>query len=58
MRQLFQHTVKQAPAAYGADCLEKLHGQFTGSEYHIRNLVLRIALTDAMHQDRKTTASR
>jgi hypothetical protein len=58
VRQLFQHTVKQAPAAYGAERLDKLHEQFTSSEFHIRNLVLRIALTDAMHEGTKTTAAR
>lgn len=46
--QLFQHTAKQAPQAYGPDTLARLHGSFTTDSYHIRNLLARIAAIAAM----------
>jgi hypothetical protein len=57
-RQLFQHTVKQAPDAYGPGTLTRLHGEFTTDHHHIRNLLLRIATTAAMHESKPATASR
>ncbi len=56
--QLFQHTVKQAPAAYGADRLDQLQGGFADSGHHIRNLLLRIAETAAMHENGAPSAAR
>ena len=46
--QLFQHTAKQAPQAYGPGTLAKTHDAFTADSYHIRNLLARIATTAAM----------
>jgi nitrate/TMAO reductase-like tetraheme cytochrome c subunit len=57
-RQLFQHMVKQAPDAYGPGTLTRLHGEFTTDHHHIRNLLLRIATTAAMHDSKPATASR
>jgi hypothetical protein len=57
-RQMFQHSVKQAPDAYGVGTLTRLHGEFTNDNHHVRNLLLRIATTAAMHDSKPATASR
>jgi hypothetical protein len=57
-RQMFQHSVKQAPDAYGPGTLTRLHGEFTNDNHHVRNLLLRIAITAAMHDTKPATASR
>jgi len=49
---LFHHAVKQPAAAYGSDTLEKLRQQFFGSDFHIRELLVNIAATTALHQNR------
>jgi hypothetical protein len=51
VRQLFQHAVKQAPAAYGADTIEKLDAAFRDGGWHIRQLLVDIAVTSARHTD-------
>ena len=58
VRQLFQHEVKQSPAAYGNGCLKGLHNGFVSSGYKIRDLVLRIGLNAAMHPSPSATDSR
>jgi hypothetical protein len=47
VRQMFQHAVKQPPAAYGPDTLTRLHDSFAKSGFHIRNLLVEIAVTAA-----------
>ncbi len=49
VRQLFQQTVKQAPVAYGADTLPELDAGFVESGYHIRKLLVDVAVTAATH---------
>ena len=49
VRQLFQQTLKQAPAAYGPDTLERLDTAFVANGHHIRNLIVEIALTASLH---------
>jgi len=49
VRQLFQHTVKQAPAAYGPDTLANLDREFLASGCHIRNLLVEIAVVAALN---------
>lgn len=49
VRQLFQQTVKQAPAAYGTDTLEQLDQAFVSSGQNIRSLVVEVAMTSALH---------
>lgn len=41
----FQHFVKQPPAAYGADTLDRLTEQFRTQDFNIRKLVVDIAVT-------------
>lgn len=47
VRQLFLHAVKQAPAAFGNDTLQRLDTAFVDSEYHIRQLLAEIAVAAA-----------
>lgn len=49
VRQLFQQTVKQAPAAYGDKTLEQLDQAFVSSGQNIRSLVVEVAVTSALH---------
>lgn len=49
VRQMFQQTAKQPPAAYGADTLQRLDAGFVESGHHIRNLLVEIAVTAATH---------
>lgn len=58
VRQFFQNAVKQAPDAYGIGTLTRLHGEFTTGNCHIRNLLLRVATTAAMHESTPASASR
>ena len=50
VRQMFQYTVKQPLAAYGAGALEKLTADFANSGYHIRNLYIAINTLAALPQ--------
>lgn len=45
--QLFQHTAKQAPQAYGVATLDQLTDSFVADSYSIRKLLLSIAVTSA-----------
>ena len=47
VRQLFQHTVQQAPGAYGAESLPKLDSGFEHSNCNIRELLVEIAVHTA-----------
>ena len=47
VRQLFQHTVQQAPGAYGAESLPKLDSAFEDSGCNIRQLLVEIAVHTA-----------
>lgn len=49
VRQLFQHTVHQAPAAYGPDTLQRLDEAFIGAAHHIRRLWVEVAVLNALH---------
>ena len=55
VRQLFQHAVKQAPAAYGPETLNDLDGKFLASGCHIRDLVVEIATVASLHGLSDTT---
>jgi hypothetical protein len=46
--RLFQHSAKQAPQAYAAATLDQLTDAFAADSYHIRNLLVRIAVTAAL----------
>ncbi len=59
VRQLFLYTVKQPPAAFGAELLPQLKTQFTTDSFHIRKLLVQIALTNAtagLPKDESTVA--
>jgi len=47
VRQLFHFSVKQTPAAYSSETLEKLHQGFGQSGFHIRNLLAEMAVIAA-----------
>lgn len=49
VRQLFQHITKQTPFAYAPDTLDQLTERFTGSGFHIRNLLVDLAVTSSSH---------
>ena len=42
IRQLFEHLIKQPPAAFGPDTLADLHQQFVENKYNVRELVIDI----------------
>lgn len=42
--RVFQHFVKQPPAAFGTDTLERLTKQFEDSEFNIKKLIVEVAL--------------
>ncbi|MFO0941374.1 MAG: PA14 domain-containing protein [Pirellulales bacterium] len=44
VRRTFQHYVKQPPAAFGNDTLERLTKRFVDSQFNIRELVIEIAV--------------
>ena len=46
---LFQHLTKQAPAAYGPDVLADLVDAFEEDQFHIQNLMVRIAVMASRH---------
>ncbi|HYE30722.1 MAG TPA: DUF1592 domain-containing protein [Methylomirabilota bacterium] len=50
IQQLFHHTVKQPPAAYGAETLESLRQSFASNNYNIQKLLLEIAQRAALHE--------
>jgi hypothetical protein len=58
VRQFFQHSVKQAPDAYGNNTLARLHGEFLADNHHLRQLLLRIAVTAALPESQTASAAR
>lgn len=50
-QQLFLHLVQQPPGAWGPQTLESLTDEFRESGYHLRQLVIRIALRTARLPD-------
>ena len=48
VRRLFQYAIKQQPAAYGPDTLQMLDDGFTKGGYHVRNLMVEIAIRAAL----------
>jgi hypothetical protein len=54
--QVFQHLVKQNPAAYGADTVERLRREFVDDQFHMQNLLARIAVRAALHGLAETTS--
>lgn len=49
VRQLFNFTIKQEPAAYGPDTLEQLRAEFAKSNFNMRALYAEIAVRTALH---------
>ena len=49
VRQLFHYTIKQTPAAYGPETLERLHAAFAKSGFNVRALLTEITATAAGH---------
>lgn len=47
VRRAFQHFVKQPPAAYGPETLDKLVEEFRANKYNIRKLIIEIAVVAA-----------
>jgi hypothetical protein len=41
--QLFQHLTKQNPGAYGPEVIERLRDAFAADQFHIQNLMVRVA---------------
>ncbi len=52
--QMFQHLVKQNPAAYGPDTVARLQSQFEEDDFNIQHLMARIAVLAAVHGDYDT----
>lgn len=50
VRQLFQHTLKQTPAAYAGDTLNRLTADFEAGGCHIRDLVVEISVVGALRR--------
>jgi hypothetical protein len=47
--QLFQHMTKQVPGAYGPTVIEQMRAEFAADDFHIQNVMVRIAILTAMH---------
>jgi hypothetical protein len=47
--KLFEHMVKQAPAAYGLETMERLSSQFAADDFNIQTLMVKIAVVAASH---------
>jgi hypothetical protein len=46
---LFHHMLKQDPAAYGGGTVDQLSAEFVKDNFHIRHLLVRIAVLSALH---------
>jgi hypothetical protein len=55
--QLFQHMTKQNPGAYGPEVIERLRDTFAADQFHIQNLMVRIAVLSALHGSVNADAS-
>jgi hypothetical protein len=49
VKRAFQHFVKQPPAAFGAETLDRLSVSFLENDYNIRELLVEIAVVAATH---------
>jgi mono/diheme cytochrome c family protein len=49
VKRAFQHFVKQPPAAFGAETLDRLSASFLENDYNIRELLVEIAVVAATH---------
>ena len=49
VRQLFQYTVKQPPAAFGPDTLERIDAGFAEGGHHMRRLLVEVVTATAGH---------
>lgn len=49
VRQLFHFAIKQTPAAYAPETLDRLHAEFAKANFNMRALLTEIAVTAAMH---------
>lgn len=58
VRKAFQHFVKQPPAAFGNDTLERLVDGFRESQFNVRDLIVEIAVVAAEYAARQPTAER
>ena len=47
--QLFHHTVKQSPGAYGMETLDQMHDKFVKSGFNIREMLVEITKMTALH---------
>lgn len=54
--QLTQHWTKQFPAAYGAETIERLAAMFATEQFHVQNLLVRIAIIDAIRGEQVSLA--
>jgi cytochrome c5 len=48
IRHLFQYAIKETPAVFGSDTLEKLDADFAASGYHVRKLFIESATVAAL----------
>ena len=55
--QLFQHLTKQNPGAYGPEVIEWLREAFATDQFHIQNLMVRVAVLSALHGSREAAES-
>jgi hypothetical protein len=58
VNRAFQHFVKQPPAAYGAETLDRLTEKFISSEFNIRELIVEIAVIAAMENNMVSDSSK
>jgi len=49
VRQMFHFAIKQTPAAYAPDTLDRLHAEFAKANFNMRTLLTEIAVTAAMY---------
>lgn len=49
VRQMFQHLIKQPPAAYGPETVEQLRRSFAANDFNVRKLAAEIAEMSALH---------
>ncbi len=54
--QIAQHWTKQFPAAYGPETIERLAAAFETEQFHVQNLLVRIATIDAVRSEQVSLA--
>lgn len=50
VRHLFHYAIKQTPAAFGPETMQKLDNRFVESGFHVRNLFIEVAAVAAMNR--------